>query len=165
MSSTDVTGARDTDLDEDDSHAESTLVHTVDLSTLRTHLLQSVTQYGVTQCNSLSLNPYDTSVAQAYCNSLRLHPQCSSIMQPFDLDDDDTIMSLGMSDLELRRQRLISTLPRNHPAIQIIPRTAGLLDDRPNPIPLTTKEWVVIDCCGGLASGLTTMLHQQCIIA
>ena len=47
-STTDVTGARDTDLDEDDSHAESTLVHTVDLNTLHTHLLQSVTQYGVT---------------------------------------------------------------------------------------------------------------------
>eukprot|EP00959_Pyramimonas_sp_CCMP1952_P282282 5900025-Pyramimonas_sp.AAC.1 len=83
---------------------------------------------------------------------------CSSVT-PHSSDTDD-LMRLGMTDLELRRHRLIPLLPR-HQQHRVFETTASLLNDKPLPLSTSHKTWIVIDLCGGLASGLAAVLEQN----
>ena len=82
---------------------------------------------------------------------------CSAVT-PHSSDADD-LMRLGMTDLELRRHRLTPLLP-SHPQLRVLQTTASLLNNTPLPLSTSHKTWIVIDLCGGIASGLAAALEQ-----
>ena len=88
----------------------------------------------------------------------------SSSVSHYNSEADD-LMRLGMTDLELRRHRLTPFLPSDRPQHRVFQTTASLLNNTPLPLSFTHKTWIVIDLCGGIASGLATVLEQCMIVS